>query len=153
MTELPEHLKQQCEAEGRSYDSIKIVDGVPRCCDTCRHAHEDNFIRFLRCDKDDIYFQRICCCKDYEKRPDKPDELSEQDKIDISCSIGMLISRLEKAVSELGAAQNAVQYYTDLNTVAKCLNAAAAKLEDCTAKKVKDLADKVNNLSTTKSND
>ena len=152
MPELPEHLKEQCDAEGRSYDSIKIVDGIPHCCETCKHAHEEDFIRFVRCDKDDIYFQRICCCQDYETRPDEPRPLSEQDKIDISCSIGMLITRLQKVVSNLGAAQNAVQYYTDLATAAKCLTDAAYHLKDCTAREVEDLATKVI-LSTTKSND
>lgn len=152
MSELPEHLKEQCDAEGRSYDSIKIVDGVPHCCDTCKHAHEDNFIRFVRCDKEDIYFQRICCCQGYEQRSDKPTELSENDKIDISCSIGMLITRLTKVVSHLGAAQNAVQHYTDPATAAKCLTDAAYHLKDCTARQVEDLATKVI-LSTTKSND
>lgn len=79
--------------------------------------------------------------------------MTENDKIDISCSIGMLITRLQKVVSNLGAAQNAIQHYTDRDTAAKCLTDAAYHLEDCTAKKVKDLADKVNNLSTIKSND
>lgn len=78
--------------------------------------------------------------------------MTETDKIDISCSIGMLITRLGKVVSELGAAQNAVQYYTDPATAAKCLTDAAYHLKDCTARKVEDLATKVI-LSTTKSND
>lgn len=77
--------------------------------------------------------------------------MTEADKIDISCSIGMLITRLEKAVSELGAAQNAVQHYTDPDTAAKCLIAAAYHLKDCTAKEVEVLATRVI-LSTTKSN-
>lgn len=78
--------------------------------------------------------------------------MTENDKIDISCSIGMLITRLQKVVSNLGAAQNAVQYYTDPGTAAKCLTDAAYHLKDCTARKVEDLATKVI-LSTTKSND
>lgn len=152
MTELPEHLKHQCDIEGLSHDSIKIVDGVPRCCDTCKHAHEEALVRFVRCDKEDIYFQRICCCQGYEQRQDEPDELSESDKIDISCSIGMLITRLQKVVSNLGAAQNAIQHYTDRTTAAKCLTDAAYYLKDCTAKEVEALATKVI-LSKTKSND
>lgn len=78
--------------------------------------------------------------------------MTEKDKIDISCSIGMLITRLGKVVSELGAAQNAVQYYTAPDTAAKCLTNAAYHLKDCTAREVEDLATKVI-LSTTKSND
>ena len=78
--------------------------------------------------------------------------MTEHDKIDISCSIGMLITRLQKVVSNLGAAQNAVQYYTDRDTAAKCLTDAAYHLKDCTARQVEDLATKVI-LSTTKSND
>lgn len=64
----------------------------------------------------------------------------------------MLITRLEKVVSELGAAQNAVQHYTDPDTAVRCLTAAAHQLKDCTYKKVQSLTTKVK-LSTTKSND
>jgi len=78
--------------------------------------------------------------------------MTETDKIDISCSIGMLITRLNKVVSELGAAQNAIQHYTDRTTAAKCLTDAAYHLRDCTYEKVQSLATKVI-LSTTKSND
>ena len=63
----------------------------------------------------------------------------------------MLITRLQKVVSHLGAAQNAVQYYTDLTTAAKCLTDAAYHLKDCTAREVEDLATKVI-LSTTNQN-
>lgn len=75
--------------------------------------------------------------------------MTPKDKADISCSIGILITRLEKVLSELGAAQNAIQHYTDLDTAAKCLTDAAYHLKDCTAKGVQSLADKINNPSTT----
>lgn len=74
--------------------------------------------------------------------------MTEEDKTDISCSLGMLITRLNKVISELGAAQNAIQYYTDSATAAKCLTDAAYHLKDCTARKVQSLATKVK-LSTT----
>lgn len=74
--------------------------------------------------------------------------MTEEDKTDISCSIGMLITRLNKVVSELGAAQNAIQYYTDPATAVKCLTDAAYHLKDCTARKVEDLATKVKLLTT-----
>ena len=78
--------------------------------------------------------------------------MTSDDKTDISCSIGMLISRLNKVVSELGAAQNAIQHYTDRTTAAKCLTDAAYHLKDCTYEKVQSLVTKIK-LSTTKSND
>lgn len=78
--------------------------------------------------------------------------MTEDDKTDISCSIGILISRLNKVAAELGAAQNAIQHYTDPATAAKCLTDAAYHLRDCTYEKVQSLATKVK-LSTTKSND
>lgn len=78
--------------------------------------------------------------------------MTEDDKTDISCSIGILISRLNKVTAELGSAQNAIQHYTDSATAAKCLTDAAYHLRDCTYEKVQSLATKVK-LSTTKSND
>lgn len=75
--------------------------------------------------------------------------MTPKDKADISCNIGMFITRLEKVVSALGAAQNAIQHYTDLDTAAKCLTDAAYHLKDCTAKGVQSLADRINNLPTT----
>lgn len=82
---------------------------------------------------------------------DAEDHIDDSTKIDISCSIGMLITRLQKVVSHLGAAQNAVQHYTDLTTAAKCLTDAAYHLKDCTARQVEELATKVI-LSTTNQN-
>lgn len=48
MTELPEHLKKLCDIYGLEYNRIKIEAGVPRCCDTCKHARDDGYMQLKR---------------------------------------------------------------------------------------------------------
>lgn len=73
MAELPEHLKKLCEYCGWEYSHIKIVDGVPRCCDTCKHSRDDGFTQRVRCTLDDIYFHRISICSYYERKEESHD--------------------------------------------------------------------------------
>lgn len=68
MTELPEHLKKLCDHYGWEYSRIKIVDGVPRCCDTCKHARDHGFNVRVLCKLDDIYWHRISSCHRYKRK-------------------------------------------------------------------------------------
>lgn len=68
MTELPDHLKNLCDRYDWEYSRIPIVDGVPCCCDTCKHARNDGFIQQVCCTLDGLYWYRISSCQDYERK-------------------------------------------------------------------------------------
>ena len=73
MADLPDHLKKLCDHYGWEYSRIEIVDGVPRCCDTCSHARDKGLITRVCCSLDEIFWHRISCCRYYERKEESHD--------------------------------------------------------------------------------
>ena len=71
MADLPDNLKKLCDHYGLEYSRIEIVDGAPRCCDSCSHALDKGLITRVCCSLVGVCWLRISCCCYYERKEDK----------------------------------------------------------------------------------